>query len=203
MAAPTVSAVSPNAGLLGGGNTVTVTGTGFFNGGITGAVTAVTFGVTAATRYNVVSDTVLTAVVPAHAAGMIDVTVTTPGGTSATSTADEYTFEPTITTQVPGYPGAVITYQAAGTGVIGDSFYNDGMTVLRVKNTSGGDVTVTVKGVNRCSQNFLHDNVVVVHTGTEETIGPFDPGRFSDGLGMCEVTYSSTTSVTVAAVRGG
>jgi len=31
---------------------------------------------------------------PAEAAGTMDITVTTPGGTSATSSADEYAYEP-------------------------------------------------------------------------------------------------------------
>src|SRR5208337_5028734 len=74
---PTVTGVTPAAGPVAGGTTVTVTGTGF-----TGA-TSVKFGTTAATSYTVVSATSITAVSPAGSAGTVDVTVTTPGGTSA------------------------------------------------------------------------------------------------------------------------
>ena len=56
---------------------MTITGTGF-----TGA-TAVDFGTTAATGLTVVNDTTITADSPAGT-GIVDVTVTTPGGTSPT-----------------------------------------------------------------------------------------------------------------------
>ena len=51
MAAPTVTGISPTAGPLAGGTSVTITGTGF-----TGA-TAVDFGTIAATSFTVNSDT--------------------------------------------------------------------------------------------------------------------------------------------------
>ncbi|MGA2010991.1 MAG: IPT/TIG domain-containing protein [Solirubrobacteraceae bacterium] len=85
---PAVSGVSP----VGepdetGGATVTITGTGF-----TGA-TAVMFGNNAATDVNVVSDTSITATSP-PGVGVNDVTVTTPAGTSPTSTNDLYAYAP-------------------------------------------------------------------------------------------------------------
>jgi hypothetical protein len=42
--------------------------------------------------FSVDSDTQITAVSPAHAAGTVDITVTTLGGTSAASAADEFTY---------------------------------------------------------------------------------------------------------------
>jgi len=76
--APTITAsgVSPNTGSTSGGTTVTITGTGF-----TGVTTAVTFGGTAAS-FTVNSLTQITATTPAHAAGTVDVTVTTGAGTA-------------------------------------------------------------------------------------------------------------------------
>jgi hypothetical protein len=86
-AAPTVTGVSPASGAAGGGDTVTVTGTGF-----TGA-TSVQFGSVAATNLSIVSDTQLTVTSPPpNASGTVDVTVTTPAGTSAASTADQFTY---------------------------------------------------------------------------------------------------------------
>ena len=82
----TVSGITPNSGAIKGGTTVTISGTGF-----TGA-TQVSFGQVAATNINVVSDSQITATVPAQAAGTVDVTVTTPFGTSTTSPADQYTY---------------------------------------------------------------------------------------------------------------
>jgi hypothetical protein len=86
VAAPTVTNVSPNSGSDAGGTSVTITGTGFTN------ASAVNFGATLATTFNVDSDTQITAGSPAHAAGTVDVTVTTAGGTSATSANDQFTF---------------------------------------------------------------------------------------------------------------
>lgn len=87
--APTVASISPTSGPVAGGTTVTVTGTGF--AGTTGA-SGVRFGGTNAASYTVNSDTQITAVAPAHAAGTVDVTVTAPGGTSATSASDQFTY---------------------------------------------------------------------------------------------------------------
>ena len=66
---------------------VTVTGSGF-----TGA-TSVSFGATPATSFTVVSDSQLTAVAP-PGTGSADVTVTSIGGTSATSGADQFAWAP-------------------------------------------------------------------------------------------------------------
>ncbi|TKT68799.1 IPT/TIG domain-containing protein, partial [Aquamicrobium sp. LC103] len=72
---PTITAIAPNTGPMAGGTTVTITGTN-----LTGA-TAVAFGSNPATNVTVDSATQITAVTPAGAAGAVDVSVTTPGGT--------------------------------------------------------------------------------------------------------------------------
>jgi IPT/TIG domain len=87
VAAPTITNVSPSAGPTAGGTTVTITGTN-----LTGA-SAVKFGATAAGSFTVNSATKITATAPAKAAGMVDITVTTTGGTSATGAADQYTYQ--------------------------------------------------------------------------------------------------------------
>jgi hypothetical protein len=71
-----------------GSTPVTITGTGF----VAGAV--VKFGTVAATGVVVVSATTITCNSPAQAAGTVNVTVTTPGGTSATVATDQYTYNP-------------------------------------------------------------------------------------------------------------
>ncbi|MCO7579070.1 MULTISPECIES: putative Ig domain-containing protein [Pseudomonas chlororaphis group] len=83
-ATPTLTSVTPNTGSTAGATSVTLTGTNF-----TGA-TAVSFGGTAATGYIVNNATTITATTPAHAAGAVNVAVTTPGG-SATLT-NGYTY---------------------------------------------------------------------------------------------------------------
>ena len=84
---PTVANVNPNTGPMQGGTSVTITGTNFSE------VTAVRFGSNAAGSFIVNSTTQITATSPAGI-GTVDVTVTTPGGTSATSTADQFTYVP-------------------------------------------------------------------------------------------------------------
>ncbi len=83
--APTVTGLSPSSGPVAGGSSVVITGTDF-----TGA-TAVMFGGTAATNFQIDSDTQITATSPAGS-GTVDVSVVSTGGTSATSLADQFTF---------------------------------------------------------------------------------------------------------------
>ena len=83
---PRLTSMSPTLGPAVGGTTVTITGTAF-----TGA-TAVDFGGDPAASFTVISDTSITAVSPAASGGMVDITVTTAGGTSAVSPADQFTF---------------------------------------------------------------------------------------------------------------
>src|SRR5690606_33095849 len=87
IAAPVVSSVTPTSGPTAGGALVYISGSGFSHAQPTGAVK---MGATNAT-YTIRSDTQITATAPANAAGTYDITVTTPGGTSVTSAADQYT----------------------------------------------------------------------------------------------------------------
>jgi hypothetical protein len=80
-----VTDVSPASGSEAGGTTVTITGSGFTD------AAAVDFGGTSATSMTVISDTQITATSPAGT-GTVHVTVITPGGRSATSTADEFSY---------------------------------------------------------------------------------------------------------------
>ena len=85
-AAPAVTGISPKSGGVGGGTTITVTGSGFTN------ATAVQFGANGASTMTLVSDTQITATSPPGTAGTVDVTVTTPAGTSAASLGDKFTY---------------------------------------------------------------------------------------------------------------
>ena len=84
--APLVSGVAPTAGPTAGGTAVTISGAGF------GHATTVDFGANAATDVKVVSDSEITCTSPAGAAGTVDVHVTNPAATSATSAADKFTY---------------------------------------------------------------------------------------------------------------
>jgi IPT/TIG domain len=89
---PTVTKLKPKKGESSGGTIVTITGTGF------AGASAVSFGGTPATSLTVNSPTSISAVSPAHSSGLVDVTVTTPGGTSAAVASDHFIFgKPTVT----------------------------------------------------------------------------------------------------------
>jgi hypothetical protein len=74
----TITTVVPSAGKITGGKSVTINGTGFLSGA------TVTFGGAAATNVVVVNGGKITAKTPAHAAGLVNVTVTLPDTRSAT-----------------------------------------------------------------------------------------------------------------------
>lgn len=83
---PVVSSLVPSAGSTAGGTSVDIFGSGF------SGATAVRFGSSAASSYTVVSSTEIAAVTPSEPIGTVDVSVTTPAGTSAASSSDQYTF---------------------------------------------------------------------------------------------------------------
>ena len=93
-----MTGVAPDSGTPAGGTSVTITGTN-----LAGA-TAVDFG-SAAANITADSATSITATSPAGT-GTVDVTVTTPEGTSATSSLDQYLYSlttppPTLTSISP------------------------------------------------------------------------------------------------------
>jgi autotransporter-associated beta strand protein len=89
VAVPVVTVVTPTWGPTTGGTWVTITGTNLAN------ATAVDFGGTPAAITGDTS-TLIVAGSPAGTAGTVDVTVVTVGGTSATSSADRFTYAPAV-----------------------------------------------------------------------------------------------------------
>lgn len=77
--APTVTAITPATGSAAGGTVVTLTGTGFtFED--QEVISGVTIGGVACTELNVLDATSLTCITGAHAAGVVSVVATNPGG---------------------------------------------------------------------------------------------------------------------------
>ena len=154
---PTVTAVSPNDGPEAGGTSVTITGSNF------NEATAVTFGPSEATSFKVESDTSIIAVAPAGTS-TVDVTVSTPGGTSTTSSADEFSYvpPPTVTAVSPndGPEAGGTSVTITGTNLEGTTSVDFGMStatsftvdsaseITAVSPTGAGaeDVTVTTAG---------------------------------------------------------
>jgi len=88
----TVTRLSENEGPSTGRNTLTVYGTNFKR------VEAVRFGGAKSISVKVASSRVLRVTAPAHAAGTVNVQVTTPYGTSRAVAADRYTFAAPVST---------------------------------------------------------------------------------------------------------
>jgi hypothetical protein len=122
---PTATSLTPTSGPDTGGQTVTITGTGFIT-----AATTVTIGgnTVAAGQVNVTATTTLSFSTPAHVAGPVGVTVTTANGTTTPALAYTYVSTPpgtppppVITSPVTGSSTTNTTPPIAGTGVAGDT----------------------------------------------------------------------------------
>ncbi|WP_373785280.1 IPTL-CTERM sorting domain-containing protein [Delftia acidovorans] len=160
VAAPAITAIHPIAGPTAGGTPVILTGSGFTSATPSGAVQ---FGSTAA-NYTVNSDTQITAIAPPGAAGTVDITVSTVGGTSATSAGDRFTYAQAPTTASitpttgPSAGGTQITLtgthlsaastvkfgnqSATGVSVVSDTQ----LTAISPPGTGTVDLTVTTPG---------------------------------------------------------
>jgi hypothetical protein len=124
---PVVTGVSPNVGGTAGGTSVTITGSGFCNN-----LSSVQFGSTVAASPVLVDDSHITAASPAHAAGTVDVTVTTAAGTSAATPADHFTYVSTpmpctslsvsAAPPSPSAPGTTVTFTAVASGCSNPSY---------------------------------------------------------------------------------
>lgn len=150
---PLISSVSPNAGTTTGGREVTIFGSNFIN------VTGVSFGSVSASSYQVLSQSMMTAVAPAQANGAVNVTVTTESGTSQSNAT--YTYQPAIVptldsvTPNSGSPagGAYATLSGTGFrdiisitvgGVLAENYYFLDDNELRFEIPAGAVGTVNI-----------------------------------------------------------
>lgn len=152
---PTITSVTPNTGLITGGNMVYVNGTNFVNG-----VTKVTFG-TNDVNATYVNSTTLRLTVPAIAtAGKVDVTVSNNDQSALLTEGYEYTMpiisEPHITAVTPNQGSIKGGYIA----------YIDG------ENFSGG-ATVTLGGTN-ASVTYINSGQLKIVVPATATTGVVD-----------------------------
>jgi formylglycine-generating enzyme required for sulfatase activity len=103
-----LTAVSPSAGLVGGGTSVTLTGVNFQG------ATAVAVGGVPTTSFQVVNATTITAVTPAGAAGSKAVSVTAPSGTASLPGAFTYStvVVPSWATLIEAQPDPAVVWDA-------------------------------------------------------------------------------------------
>jgi len=165
---PAVTQLSPTSGPAAGGTRVTITGTG-----LAGA-SSVRFGATAAP---LVSNTATKIVVrsPAGTAGTVDVTVTTPGGTSSVVTADRFTYIASTTTTLASSANPIVVGQAV-------------TFTASVASSAAGAVSIT--GTVRFTDGGV-------------TLAGCDAVALSGGTATCTVTYSAKGKRTAVATYSG
>ena len=139
---PAVTAVSPAAGPLAAGTVVTITGDDL------GGATAVNFGSTPVTIFTTdTANQIVLAAPAATSAATVDVTVTNPDGTSATSAADKFTFEamPMVTAISPttggGNGGTTVTI--TGTDLASATAVDFGTTAATIIGDTAAQIIVT------------------------------------------------------------
>jgi subtilisin family serine protease len=138
----TVASLSPVRGSVDGGASVTISGSNFTQ------VSAVRFGGVDAASHTVSSSSSITAVAPAHAAGSVDVTVTTPLGTATQLNA--FTFESPILSVTSALPGSGSTSGGTSVTISGSLFT--------------GATAVTFGGANAASFSVLSDSTITAVT---------------------------------------
>jgi large repetitive protein len=217
--APTVTNVNPNAGSPAGGNTVVVTGTGFESAGYF-TPTAVFIGSISCpvtSCYTVDGPTQITiASMPADSAGgQVDITVSTVGGKSATSSNDVYTYVttfPAVTSlsQImgPQQGGAVVTITGSGFGGPGFGtnrilFNATAVTVTPCPNTPTGPCFNIVSATKisvitpSASASGTVDVYVVTPAGTTNT-APGDRYTY-----VAKSSYRALTPFRICDTRAG
>ena len=189
LAAPTVTGVSLNSGALGGGTTVTISGTGFIPGAV------VDFGGSSCGSVSVSTSTSLTCVTSAHAAGAVTVTVTNTDGQLGTlASAFTYRAAPTVTSILPTGGNT-----AGGTAVTitGTGFYTGS--------------TVSIGGINCTGVTVVSATSITCTTGaraaaTVDVVVTNADTQAGTGVGLYTYrpapTYSSVAPTSGFAVGG-
>jgi alpha-tubulin suppressor-like RCC1 family protein len=207
---PAVTNLEPGYGAPAGGSHVTITGTNF------NEVGAVKFGSSNAVSFKVESETTITAVAPAGT-GTVEVTVTTPGGTSPTGLADKFSYEPNISKLEPNYgpPAGGTHVTITGTNfnevsavkfgsVAAISFKVESETTIEAVAPAGtGVVEVTVTTLGGTSPTgFSADDTVPDEFSYAPVITGVTPGHGAPAGGT-EVTITGTNFTSATAVRFG
>ena len=146
---PFIASIAPGQGTIVGGTPITISGAYF-----TGAA-SVTIGGAPATNMVVVSSTTITAVTPAHAAGSVSITITTPSRTSTFQNAFSYASS-SILSIVPDI------------GVVGG-----GALITISGNYLGGATSVTIGGAPATNLIVVSPTTITAVTPTGK-LGPAD-----------------------------
>ncbi|MFO0112862.1 MAG: IPT/TIG domain-containing protein [Sphingomonadaceae bacterium] len=169
IAAPTISAVSPNSGTTAGGTSVTITGANF------GGAASVRFGAVAATSFVANSATQITAVAPAGSEGAVDISVTALGGTVTSNGAFTYNTPQSAPTITAVAPASGTTAGGESVVITGTDF--TGATAVRFGGTAATSFTVDsatqITAVTPAGSAGAVDIAVTTSAGTATSNGAF------------------------------
>lgn len=219
---PTVTGVDKNRGPAEGGGTVVVAGTNFVagNGPDGEPNTTVRFGAAAATEVRVGSDpTSLSCTVPAAGDHLVvDVVVTTKGGSSTASAASKYTYvpRPAVTAASPasGPVAGGQTVTVTGTNLAGATDVRFGTartapaaggtaTSLTCVTPAGGAGTVAVTVITDGGTSATGTNYTYLARPTVTAIRPATgPAAGGTAVTVTGTNLGSATSVTFGGVAG-
>jgi hypothetical protein len=192
--APTVSGVSPSSGPQGGGTSVTITGTNLAN------ATAVDFGSNGATITGD-SATSISAVAPAGT-GTVNVTVTTGGGASPTSAADQYTYVPApVITGIspssgPQTGGTLVTIN--GSNLSSATAVDFGTAAATIKSDTASAITATAPaGTGTVSVTVTTGSGIATSPTSYSYVAPPPPPSVS-GISPNNGSAAGGTSVTIS-----
>jgi hypothetical protein len=210
---PSPTSISPNGGSSSGGTTVTITGSNFTGDG---GVTGVSIGGTAASSFTVDSDTQITFVTPAHAEGLVSVTVTNQNGSG--SVPNSFTFSsatpptsfsngaPSNGVYQATYPGA--TFSANGTPAPSYSISSGSLPNGLNLNSSTGELTgtptvvgafpFTVQATNTAGSKTQSYSITIDKASTSVTITSDnnDPSRYGEAYSIHFHAVSTNSSAT-------
>ncbi len=208
---PSITSLSRTSGPVTGGTQVTVNGTGFTT------VVHVKFGTTTA-AFTTRSSTQLVATAPAHASGTVKVSVTTPGGTTPTTSADAYKYTVPVPAVVavspasgPASGNTAVTVSGSALGGASKVYFGTtAVTATIVVNAAGNQLSVK----SPAGTSGTSVNVLVVTPGGESAAVPADLftygptitslGRTSGrAAGGNKVTITGTGFSTVHSVKFG
>ena len=167
-ATPIVTSISPREGIVAGGNTITINGSGF-----TGT-SDVDFGFRPATTFSVLDDNTISATVPIGTVGTVDVTVTASAITSPITPDDFYTYTATAW-------NGIVSGTTPDQVAIFDTGTNTFNTFIPLPATSLASV-ISPDGTRIYTANSSPDGVTVIDAATNTIIATIPttvgPGAF-------------------------
>jgi len=186
---PVVTGISPTSGSTAGGTEITITGSGF-----TGA-TSVSFGLDLMTP-SVVSDDTIVVTSPAHAPGTVHLRVTTPGGISGSTSADNFIYT----------EGPVVE------GISPSSGSTAGGTKVTISGSGFANATSVSFGARSVTPSVLSDEVItvisppgtagVVHLRVTTPSG-MSPATAADNFTYISAPVVSSVSPNTGSTSGG